>query len=167
MMFQALDGKGRHFLDLVDDNLNIIELAYTKGGPWLQVFGHSNLLCAHATRAITNHAPIGEYWLRFFSNEDFKCPCGNYPIKSRWHILHECMRFNGYWNPRRDSLSHFTMFWLPILMLLHSQTINLLFTKLNLVYAFNFLLFSSWLVIFPSFLSFSVLVFLLVCFSCM
>jgi len=57
--------------------------------------------------------------------------------------------------------------WLPILMLLHSQTINLLFAKLNLVYAFNFLLFSSWLVIFPSFLSFSVLVFLLVCFSCM
>jgi len=33
MTFQALDGKERHFLDLVDDNLNIIELAYTKGGP--------------------------------------------------------------------------------------------------------------------------------------
>jgi len=31
--FQALDGKGKHFLDLVDDNLNIIEPAYTKGGP--------------------------------------------------------------------------------------------------------------------------------------
>jgi len=59
-MFQALDGKGRHFLDLVDNNLNIIEPAYTKGEPWLQVFGHSNSLCAHAMRAITNHAPIGE-----------------------------------------------------------------------------------------------------------
>ena len=57
--------------------------------------------------------------------------------------------------------------WLPILMLLHSQIINLLFAKLNLVYVFNFLLFPSWLVIFPSFLSFSVLVSLLVCFSCM
>ena len=33
--FQASDGKGKHFLDLVDDNLNIIEPAYTKGGPWL------------------------------------------------------------------------------------------------------------------------------------
>ena len=33
MMFQALDGKGRQFLDPVDDNLNIIEPAYTKGGP--------------------------------------------------------------------------------------------------------------------------------------
>jgi len=33
MTFQALDGKGRQFLDPVDDNLNIIEPVYTKGGP--------------------------------------------------------------------------------------------------------------------------------------
>ena len=96
MMFQASDGKGRQFLDLVDDNLNIIEPAYTKRGLWLKVFGHSNSLCAHTTRAITNHALIGKYCLRFFSNEDFKCPCSNYSIKSRRHILHECTRFNRY-----------------------------------------------------------------------
>jgi len=110
MTFQALDRKGRQFLDLVDDNLNIIEPVYTKGGPWLQVFGHSNLLCACAIRAITNYAPIGEYRLRFFPNKDFKCPCGNYPIESRRYILHEYTRFNRYWNPRRDLLSHFIMF---------------------------------------------------------
>ena len=46
MTFQASDGKERHFLDLVDDNLKTIELSYTKGGPWLQFFGHSNLLYA-------------------------------------------------------------------------------------------------------------------------
>jgi len=109
-MFQASDGKGKHFLDLVDDNLNSIKPAYTKEGPWLQVLGHSNLLYAHAMRAITNHAPIGEYQLRFFLNKDFKCPCNNYPIKTRRHILYECSRFNGYWNSRRDSLNHFTMF---------------------------------------------------------
>jgi len=99
-----------HFLDLLDDDFNTIEPFYTKGGPWLQVFGHSNSLCARATRAITNHAPIGEYRLRFFPNEDFTCPCNNYPIESRRHILHECRRFNGYWNPRRDLLNHFIMF---------------------------------------------------------
>ena len=110
MMFQASDGKGKHFLDLLDDNFNTIKLAYTKGRPWLQVFGHFNLLCAHALRAITNHAPIGKYQLRFFPNKDFKYPYNIYPIKSRRHILHECRRFNGYWNPRRDLLSHFTMF---------------------------------------------------------
>ena len=110
MTFQASEGKSKHFLDLLDNNLNPIEPFYTKGGPWLQMFGHSNSLCAHATRAITNHAPIGEYWLRFFPNLDFSCPCNNYPIESRRHILHECKRFNGYWNPRRDILNHFVMF---------------------------------------------------------
>jgi len=46
MTFQVSDGKGNHFLDLLDDNLNVIELSYSKGGPWLQAFGHSNSLCA-------------------------------------------------------------------------------------------------------------------------
>ena len=110
MTFQASDGKEKHFLDLLDDNFNTIKPAYTKGGPWLQVFSHSNLLCARATRTITNHTSIGEYQLRFFPNEDFKCSCNDYPIKSRRHILHKCKRFNGYWNPRRDSLNHFIMF---------------------------------------------------------
>ena len=108
--FQASDGKGKQFLDLLDDNFNTIEPAYTKGGPWLQVFGHSNLLCTCATRAITNHAPIREYHLKFFPNKNFKCPCNNYPIELRRYILHECRRFNRYWNPRRDSLNHFVMF---------------------------------------------------------
>jgi len=110
MMFQASDGKENQFLDLLDDDLNPIEPLYIKGGSWLQSFGHSNLLCAQATRAITNHAPIGEYHLRFLPNMDFLCPCNNYPIKLRRHILYECKRFNRYWNPRRDSLSHFIMF---------------------------------------------------------
>jgi len=110
MTFQASDGRRRQFLDLVDDNLNIIEPSYTKGGLWLQFFGHSNSLYACTMRAITNHAPIGKYRLRFFPREEFKCPCGNYPFESRKHILHDCMRFNGYWNLRQDSLGHFVMF---------------------------------------------------------
>ena len=110
MTFQASDGKGRNFLDLLDDDFNVIELHFAKGGPWLQTFGHSNSLCARVVRAITNHAPIGEYRLCFFPGMDFSCPCSNYPIETRRHILHECRRFNGYWNPRRDSLSHFVMF---------------------------------------------------------
>jgi len=61
MMFQASDGKGNHFLDLLDNDFNIIELSYSKGGPWLQAIGHSNSLCVQAMRAITNHAPIGKY----------------------------------------------------------------------------------------------------------
>ena len=61
MTFQASDGKGNQFLELLDNDFNTIELSYTKGGPWLQAFGLSNSLCARTMRAITNHAPIGEY----------------------------------------------------------------------------------------------------------
>ena len=90
MTFQALDGKGNHFLDLLDDNLNVIEPSYARGGPWLQAIGHSNLLCTHAVRAITNHTPIREYRFLSFPNMDFMCSCNNYPIDSRRHILHDC-----------------------------------------------------------------------------
>ena len=108
--FQASDGKGNHFLDLLDDDFNPIEPSYTKGSLWLQAFGHSTSLCVYATRAITNHAPIGEYQLRFLPSMEFSCLCNNYSIESRRHILYECKRFNGYWNPRRNSLNHFIMF---------------------------------------------------------
>jgi len=61
MTFQVSDDKGRFFLDLLDNDLNSIEPTYSKGGLWLKFFGYSNSLCIRATRAITNHAPIGEY----------------------------------------------------------------------------------------------------------
>ena len=110
MTFQASDLKGNQFLDLLNDDNNIIELSYIKEGSWLKTFGHLNSLCVRTTRAIMNHASIGKYRLRFFSREEFKCPCSLYLIESRCHILHECGRFKGYWNLRRDSLSHFVMF---------------------------------------------------------
>jgi len=90
MTFQASDGKGNQFLDLLDNDLNVIELSYSKDDPWLQAFGYSNSLCTRAVRAITNHTPIGEYRLQFFPNMDFECPCNNYPIKTKRYILHEC-----------------------------------------------------------------------------
>ena len=108
--FQVSDLKGKQFLDLLDGGNNIIEPSYIKRGSWLKSFSYSNSLCMHATRAITNHAPIGEYRLRFFPREEFKCSCGFYPIESRQHILYDCRTFNRYWNPRKDSLSHFVMF---------------------------------------------------------
>jgi len=67
MTFQALDDKGRNFLELLDNNLNIIKLTYSKDRSWLKYFGHSNLLYARAMRAIVNYTPIGKYHLRFFS----------------------------------------------------------------------------------------------------
>ena len=110
MTFQASDFKGKQFLDLIDDDNNIIELSYAKRESWLKVFGHLNFLYVCTSRALTNHAPIDEYRLRLFPREEFRCPYGLYPIESRCHILHEYRRFNRYWNLRRNSLGHFVMF---------------------------------------------------------
>ena len=76
MTFQVSDLKGRQFLELVNNDNNLLELSYIKASPWLQNFGHSNSLCTRASRAITNHVSTGEYRLRFFPREEFRCPCG-------------------------------------------------------------------------------------------
>ena len=80
-MFQVSDMKGRQFIKLINSDNNPLELLYIKSGPWLQHFGHSNYLYAKASRAITNHAPTGEYRLRFFLREEFRCSCSQYPIE--------------------------------------------------------------------------------------
>jgi len=96
IIFQVSDLKGKHFLDLIDNDNNNIKLLYIKGGSWLKFFGYSNSLYARALREITNHTPISEYKLRFFPREEISCPCGLYSIETRHHILHECRRFNEY-----------------------------------------------------------------------
>ena len=96
MTFQMLDYKGNNFLDLFNDNHLLTIVTYMKGGTWLKHIGHSNSPYVRATRAITNHTLIDEYYLRFFLRESFKCLCGSYLIKSRYHIIHECRRYNNY-----------------------------------------------------------------------
>ena len=110
MHFQASDDKGWHFLELCDDNIQPIILSIAKDRLWLKYFGHSNLLCARASRAIVNHTLINEYHLRFFFKEKFECLYSLYPIESKQYILHECRRYNNYWNPRWDTIAHFTLF---------------------------------------------------------
>ena len=110
MTFQASDEKGRNFLDLLDNNLNIIELIYFKRRSQLKYFSYSNSLCIKATRAITNHTLIDEYYLRFFPQENFACPYTLYPIEMRRHILHMYIRYNNYWNPKRDIIAYFIFF---------------------------------------------------------
>ena len=83
MYFQESDLKGRNFLELLDNNSNPLKLSAIKSSLWLQYFGHFNFICTRATRAIINHTPISEYQLRFFSREEFACPCILYPIESR------------------------------------------------------------------------------------
>ena len=110
MTFQASNMKSKQFLNLVDSDNNLLEPSYIKGSPWLQNFEHSNSLCTRASRVITNHVPTGKYRLGFFLSKEFRYPCSQYPIKSKYHILHKYRRFNEYWNLRRDSVAHFVIF---------------------------------------------------------
>ena len=109
-MFQAFEAKEKYFLDLLDNDLHPLEPLYSKGDSWFKYFGHLNLLCGKTIRAIINHAPIGEYHLCFFSKESFSCPCRNYLIKTRYHILYKYKRFNNYWNLRQDTICYFMFF---------------------------------------------------------
>ena len=88
--FKMSNLKGRNFINLLNNNLSIIKLSYTKGGLWIKQLSFSNSLCAQATRAIINHTLIEEYQLRFFLREEFSYPCGSYLIESRYHILCDC-----------------------------------------------------------------------------
>jgi len=90
MYFQVLYYKGKNFLDLNNNNNLSIQPTYLKEGAWLKHIRHSNSLYACITKAITNHAPIGKYYLRFFPKESFACLYRDYPIKSMNHILYRC-----------------------------------------------------------------------------
>jgi len=110
MTFQALDYKGKNFLDLNDNDKLPTRLTHSKEDAWLKYFGHLNILCTCAVRAITNYALIGKYHLRFFPKEFFTCPYEDYPIKTRNHILYSYRGYGKYWNSKRDSLKDIISF---------------------------------------------------------
>ena len=57
------------------------------GSPWLKHLGTSNAYTARMARGITNHAPIGEYWQRFFPNEETHCRCNWGTLETRNHLF--------------------------------------------------------------------------------
>ena len=87
--------RGRSFLTINTEKYKVAIPTYAEGGTWMCHLGHSISLCARATRAILNHAPIGEYRTRFFPQETCACPCGQSNVETRLHILTECTRFTS------------------------------------------------------------------------
>ena len=108
--FKILNLKGKNFLRLLNNNFLDIKPFYTKGGSWIKNFRFSNSLYTQATQDITNHAPIGEYWLCFFPREEFSCLCRLYSIETRCYIFYNCRRFNKEWNLGRETLFQFKSF---------------------------------------------------------
>ena len=80
-----------------------------KEGGWLNHIGSSVSLCARATRAILNHAPIGGFRKGFFPQSNHACPCSHRRVKTRAHILNDCSRFI-YKNIDRMVIKHFVLF---------------------------------------------------------
>jgi hypothetical protein len=97
-----------------------------KGGKWLQVFSSDVWLCARASWAILNHAPMGAYRQRFHvGDRNYWCHCRSNTqpgvmgtLEDRHHLLTNCAaidyldygRWNtepGQWRPPPLSLEKF------------------------------------------------------------
>jgi len=91
--FAHPSSQGRYFLPLKGGIKNLLQPSYAKGEGWLPFIGKSVTLCARATRAILNHAPIGEFRQRFFPAECTQCPYGHCQVETCRHIFANCYRF--------------------------------------------------------------------------
>jgi len=97
-------------MKLLDNDLKPVKLLTVNSSSWLKYFDYSNSLYIRATRVIINYILINKYKLRFFPKKEFKCPYDFYSIKRKHHILHDCKRYNNYWNFRKDTIVHFILF---------------------------------------------------------
>ena len=83
---------GKGFL-LLRNGGKRLEPTHVKGGPWMAAFGSNRQLCARAVRAITGHAPVGVYGLRFKKLETERCRHCGARQESVKHILDACPAF--------------------------------------------------------------------------
>jgi len=65
MTFQASDWKGKHFLELLNDDNNIIKLFYIKDRSWLKHFVYSNLLCVRAIMSSSQIVDLVSFYFIF------------------------------------------------------------------------------------------------------
>ena len=144
MTFQVSEYKGRNFLDLNNDDNQFICPIYSKGSDraWLKHFGLSNLMCAHITRLITNHAPTDEYQLRLFPKESFAYIYREYSIEIRRYILFDCVRYKKSWNCKRESLKGILVHFASRKVLYEERSLLLLFSLVS--FSFSFLFFSFY-----------------------
>ncbi|EKM74081.1 hypothetical protein AGABI1DRAFT_95884 [Agaricus bisporus var. burnettii JB137-S8] len=91
--------KGNSWYDITDKEGNEILPSHLQGGPWFQTYqgvkaADNSPLFARLMRVMCNHAPIGEYRVRFFPDEPYKaCQCDLKSPETRQHILMVCHLF--------------------------------------------------------------------------
>ncbi|XP_006454877.1 hypothetical protein AGABI2DRAFT_114622 [Agaricus bisporus var. bisporus H97] len=91
--------KGNSWYDITDKEGNEVLPSHLQGGPWFQTYqgvkaASNSPLFARLMRVMCNHAPIGEYRVRFFPNEPYKaCQCDLRSPETRQHLLMVCPLF--------------------------------------------------------------------------
>ncbi|EKM73796.1 hypothetical protein AGABI1DRAFT_134073 [Agaricus bisporus var. burnettii JB137-S8] len=91
--------KGNSWYDITDKEGNEVLPSHLQGGPWFQTYqgvkaADNSPLFARLMRVMCNHAPIGEYRVRFFPNEPYKaCQCDLKSPETRQHLLMVCSLF--------------------------------------------------------------------------
>jgi hypothetical protein len=99
---------GRNFLRL-RAGAEAVAPSHIGGGPWMKGVQRSHRLTARLVRAVTGHAPIGEYSERFF-RESSRCMC-SHPWESVVHIIHLCPLYTRNPSPgKRYQLVEFVKF---------------------------------------------------------
>jgi hypothetical protein len=97
-MFNDPKYRGSDFLHLWGKEGKMPRPSSHKGGKWLQAFSSDVWLCARASWAILNHAPIGAYRQRFHvGDHNYWCHCrgDTQPgvmgtLETRHHLLTNC-----------------------------------------------------------------------------
>lgn len=141
MYFQALRYKRRNFLKLNNNDYQPICLTYSKSSIWLKHFSLSNLIYVYITRLIIKYTPISEYRLIFFPKKFFVCICGNYSIKTRIHILFDCIWYKSLEIGRENLSRIFLCFQNSILECFVSRIALLRANQSLFLFFFLFLLF--------------------------
>jgi hypothetical protein len=108
-MFNDPKYHGSNFLHLWGKEGKMPQPSSHKGGKWLQAFSSDVRLCACASQAILNHAPIRAYrqWFHI-GDHDYQCSCRtNAPLRdmhvleTRHHLLTNCKHISypdyGHW----------------------------------------------------------------------
>ncbi|KAF7763765.1 hypothetical protein Agabi119p4_8302 [Agaricus bisporus var. burnettii] len=91
--------KGNSWYDITDKEGNEVLPSHLQGGPWFQTYqgvkaADNSPLFTRLMRVMCNHAPIGEYKVRFFPNEPYKaCQCDLKSPETRQHLLMVCSLF--------------------------------------------------------------------------
>ena len=68
----------------------------------LKAVGHSSSFSARLIRALTGHAPIGYYRLRFFPDQPTNCECNLPELQTVRHAFDRCTRYKSPYRLRFD-----------------------------------------------------------------